>query len=373
MTSATLGEKVTARQSIRQRKPPAKFDPSVKQETAPTVTDTKVQIKSENDASSSTNTSTVPIDKKPKNTKKAKSVTTKSPITKKTPAAKKTRDTKKTATTKKTSTVKKQPANPETGAAKKKPRAKKDRVVESLATEEEISLLPKLRGKIERVRREKLFVMSRNSISPTHETFEVIGSTGNLYKVNIGSRLSCSCRDFIHRRTHCKHILMILLKMFRLHPSSPVFTTMNPSMNTLRDIFSSCVPDPGSFIPQELKDTIDKKIKGEPAQSDTKTARRPIDTSDCPVCCNEFDEKEIQNILFCRVCGNNIHVECFEMWKKTKVVNITCVYCRSPWEEPVKVTKKLKVGNEGYVNFRQELGLSETRDTSTYRDFPGNR
>ncbi|ORZ21364.1 hypothetical protein BCR42DRAFT_407403 [Absidia repens] len=368
MTSTTLGGKVTVRRSTRQRKAPANFDPSLKQQAAPTGSDTKDQIKSESDATSSANVSTTRIDEKPKNAKKAKSVTKKSPITKKAPATKKRSAVKEKLANPKTATIKKT-----TTAAEKQKKSKKAKVVKSLATYEEISLLPQLRGKIERLKREKLFVMSRSPLGPTEEEFEVIGSTGNLYMVLIGSQLSCTCRDFLHRRAHCKHILTILLKVFRLHPSSPIFTTLYPSLNTLHEIFSSRVPDPASFIPQELKAIIDRNIKSGPAQSGTKTARRPIDTSDCPVCCDEFDDTKIQDILFCRVCGNNIHAECFEMWKKTKLANITCVYCRSPWEEPVEVINKLKIGNEGYINLRQELGLPEKRDTSTYRAFPANR
>jgi hypothetical protein len=35
--------------------------------------------------------------------------------------------------------------------------------------------------------------------------------------------------------------------------------------------------------------------------------RRPLDSSDCPVCCDEFDEASVDGIVFCIVCGNNIH------------------------------------------------------------------
>ncbi|SAL99288.1 hypothetical protein [Absidia glauca] len=252
--------------------------------------------------------------------------------------------------------------------AKAKAPKKSKPVIESLITEEEADLLPEMRGRIERARREKIYVVSRNPINSTTEEFTVTGSTGNLYSVKIGPSTSCSCRDFIHRRRHCKHILVILLKMFHLHPSSPIFRTIKPSQNVLRDIFSTCIPDPTALVPEALKALIDKKMHGEPVNVEIKTERRPLDSSDCPVCCDEFDEAKVDGIVFCIVCGNNIHKICFETWKRTRGANVTCVFCRSPWEDPFAPKKPLPLSrnHEGFVNFGMELGLSNKRDTSTY-------
>ncbi|CAO3588061.1 unnamed protein product [Absidia cylindrospora] len=232
-----------------------------------------------------------------------------------------------------------------------------------------------MRGRIERARREKIYVMSRKSVSHVEQEFEVTGSTGNLYTIHIGPQLSCACVDFRYRRRHCKHILMILLKLFHLPPSSPIFHTLRPSQSVLRDIFSSCIPDPTALIPEELKALIDKKLHGETEKTDIKTQRRSLDSSDCPVCCDSFEEQAIIDILFCLVCGNNIHKTCFDMWKSTRGSNVSCVYCRSPWEDlgASKKKKKLSVNDEGFTNFGQELGLSGVRDSTTYRDFPHRR
>ncbi|KAI8097615.1 uncharacterized protein BX664DRAFT_258347, partial [Halteromyces radiatus] len=221
-----------------------------------------------------------------------------------------------------------------------------------------------MRGRIERARREKLFVISRNPKDSTKEEFQVTGSTGNLYTVKIGPILSCSCADFRYRRRHCKHMLMILLKMFSLPATSPIFQTMTPSHDVLRQIFSTCAPDPSTLIPEELKIMIDKKLNGEPNVLIFYLIRRSLDSSDCPVCCDEFKEEAILDILFCRVCGNNIHKTCFNMWKSTRQHDVTCVYCRSPWEDPAASKKKgknIKLNHEGFVNFGVELGLSDVR------------
>jgi hypothetical protein len=44
-------------------------------------------------------------------------------------------------------------------------------------------------------------------------------------------------------------------------------------VKVLRDIFSTCIPDPTALVPEALKALIDKKIHGEPADVEIKTAR----------------------------------------------------------------------------------------------------
>jgi hypothetical protein len=46
----------------------------------------------------------------------------------------------------------------------------------------------------------------------------------------------------------------------------------------------------------------------------------------------EFEEE----LVWCKAaCGQNFHKECFEQWKRSKHGGrVTCVYCRSEWQEP---------------------------------------
>eukprot|EP00439_Symbiodinium_sp_Y106_P032130 s1128_g3.t2 len=46
--------------------------------------------------------------------------------------------------------------------------------------------------------------------------FHVLGSTGNVYTVHIGTKPSCDCPDFLKGRGPCKHILFIWLRVLRL-------------------------------------------------------------------------------------------------------------------------------------------------------------
>ncbi|OLP84409.1 hypothetical protein AK812_SmicGene34728 [Symbiodinium microadriaticum] len=46
--------------------------------------------------------------------------------------------------------------------------------------------------------------------------FHVLGSTGNVYTVNVGTKPSCDCPDFLKGRGPCKHILFIWLRVLQL-------------------------------------------------------------------------------------------------------------------------------------------------------------
>jgi hypothetical protein len=44
-------------------------------------------------------------------------------------------------------------------------------------------------------------------------------------------------------------------------------------VKVLRDIFSTCIPDPTALVPEALKALIDKKMHGEPVNVEIKTER----------------------------------------------------------------------------------------------------
>jgi SWIM zinc finger len=50
----------------------------------------------------------------------------------------------------------------------------------------------------------------------TTTTFVVLGTTGNVYHVNIDRLSRCSCPDFQSKGLHCKHIFFVLLKVLRV-------------------------------------------------------------------------------------------------------------------------------------------------------------
>ena len=69
-------------------------------------------------------------------------------------------------------------------------------------------------------------------------------------------------------------------------------------------------------------------------------------------------------VVFCRVCGNNLHNECFQKWANSKKGNVTCPYCRSEW-------KTEQTDKAGYLNLKE---FSASRDDEqTLEDLYGER
>ncbi|KAK4519506.1 Elongation of fatty acids protein 2 [Mucor velutinosus] len=261
----------------------------------------------------------------------------------------------------------------------------KSRIIYKLPPEASIYLDDAMRGRILRAMKQRMFVMSRE-LSPqddTIENFEVIGSIGNTYTVTIGNVISCSCMDHIIRRTHCKHILMVLLKVYRLGLDSPMFQSLRTSNeDRLRARSGGRNVDHSVLVPTAIREKILKLTTGHSEAHSTEQVneRRPLDTSDCPICFEEFEQAKINLIDYCKVCGNNIHQECFNMWKASKGRDVTCVYCRAQWVSPnanngatKKSARQLDSAHrfEGRANFAQELGMERKRDTSTYKTYRG--
>ncbi|RCH77563.1 hypothetical protein CU098_002224, partial [Rhizopus stolonifer] len=242
-----------------------------------------------------------------------------------------------------------------------------------------------MKGRVLRAMKQKMFVLSRELVSndDSSESFEVLGSIGNNYTVTISSTIKCTCMDYSIRRKHCKHILMVLLKVYRLPCDSPLFKSLSTDSAERLHARRFCQQvDPSVLVPPEARERIMKLMYGEAQTlSDTGEAeRRPLDTSDCPVCFEEFEQENINDIDYCKICGNNIHKGCFTMWASSKGSNVTCVYCRSKWVQ-AQASGSAKFNGRhldrahnierGFANFAQELGIDTERDTSTYKNHRG--
>lgn len=190
--------------------------------------------------------------------------------------------------------------------------------------------------------------------------------------------------DYRIRRRHCKHILMVLLKVYRLPFNSPLFLKLSTQKEErIMARSTGNVVDPSILVPLEVRNKIlSLTYEGHPDVDPQEQAqRRPLETSDCPICFEEFEQEKIATIDFCMVCGNNIHQECFNMWKASKGSNVSCVYCRSKWVSPSSNTagpSKRSLHalgadhiNEGVANFAKELGITRQRDTSSYKTYRG--
>ncbi|KAJ9297936.1 hypothetical protein DTO271G3_4157 [Paecilomyces variotii] len=184
--------------------------------------------------------------------------------------------------------------------------------------------------------------------------FDMVGTTGNIYRVTIGKVPSCSCPDASKRSDLCKHIIYVLVNVLKA-PEHLQYQLAFLS-SELREIFQGA---PSSS-------------KEDASAEDTAGKRKPVE-GDCPICFMEFDPKT-EEIVWCKAaCGNNVHKVCFRRWAMTQRANgVRCVYCRSDWQADEKglelatLLQHGRVNDDGYVNVADQLGISGERDYSTY-------
>ncbi|MCJ1444911.1 MAG: hypothetical protein MMC23_005414 [Stictis urceolatum] len=212
----------------------------------------------------------------------------------------------------------------------------------------------------ERATSQRMFVISRSrgpDADLPAETIELAGTTGNIYTVTISKTPSCTCPD-AKKGNQCKHIIYALTLILKA-PSHLQYQLAFLSTE-LQEIFSTAPPIPSA--------------DGD-ADPENPRNRKPVE-GDCPICFTEFEEGE--DVVWCKAaCGNNIHQSCFEQWAKSRAgKEVRCVYCRTAWageDESVKrilgVKERGMRNGEGYVNVAGELGLSGSRDYSTYHQF----
>ncbi|PYH41846.1 RING finger protein [Aspergillus saccharolyticus JOP 1030-1] len=182
-------------------------------------------------------------------------------------------------------------------------------------------------------------------------SFDIVGTTGNLYKTTIGKVPTCNCPD-ARKGNQCKHICYVLINALKA-PADLQYQL--------------------AFLSSELREIYNgSSLSKERPTKDNAGNRKPIE-GDCPICFMEF-EPEMEDIVWCRAaCGNNIHKTCFQQWVATQQTQgLRCVYCRSPWQPDTEnvdveeLSRQGKVSHDGYVNVARHFGLSGRRDVSSY-------
>lgn len=179
----------------------------------------------------------------------------------------------------------------------------------------------KQRGKTQNI----YLVESRYNDSVEKREYVVLGSTGNVYTVEISICPTCTCPDYMTRGKRCKHIYFILTRVMKITVQNEDKEFYLPE--DLMVMFCN-VPD----VLNNIMVDSSKKIKYEKLKINKKTGevpRRDLDDI-CPICLDELDEGD-EPIEYCKYsCGKPIHTVCFEMWSKKKGTQ-ECVFCRSPW------------------------------------------
>jgi Ring finger domain len=200
-----------------------------------------------------------------------------------------------------------------------------------------------------------MIVISRtrhqNSGDPPSEDIDIVGSTGNIYRVTISHQPTCTCPDS-SKGNECKH------KVYALHTVLKAPENLQYQLallsSELNEIFEGAPPMPANTATAEDQDGKRKPTDGE-----------------CPICYFELEGQE-EDLVWCKAaCGNNMHKTCFEQWAASqKGQTVKCVYCRTPWEMSKEDLEKIKkmgeMTAEGYVNVAGHFGMSGARDYSSY-------
>ncbi|KAJ6000826.1 RING finger domain protein [Penicillium waksmanii] len=252
-------------------------------------------------------------------------------------------------------------------------------------------------------------------------SFDVVGSTGNLYKTTIKQDPYCDCPDGA-KGNQCKHICygesmypqfrirqllfnqslslcrtallcLISCSILLLMASEVLVHALKaPAHLQYQLAFLSSVRSngycqssmtharwPRTQLTYSLTQELCEILRGSslsltrpaPSAEENNGNRKPVD-GDCPICFQEMIEAT-EKIVWCKAaCGNNLHKQCFDQWaaasRTSSSAGIRCVYCRSSWKSDaadinVQSIRKnnANTGPEGYVNMASEFGLSTER------------
>jgi len=169
------------------------------------------------------------------------------------------------------------------------------------------------------------------------------------HRVVIGEVHSCSCR---RAERPCEHVLFVLLKVFRVPPTSPLLVRRGLTDAQLDEVVMGRAP---------ARRMRRGPAATRPASATTAptcaaaTARRSVSSGDdCPICMESLADESRGRLDWCRDasgCGKSVHRRCLQVWAKHHRRNsatataadaapgaapdapLPCPWCRAPWGE----------------------------------------
>ncbi|RHZ55853.1 hypothetical protein Glove_410g110 [Diversispora epigaea] len=190
-------------------------------------------------------------------------------------------------------------------ANRKRKAAKKRKRNEKRAARHIIDCSNFTKRRIERAMNEPMYMIGYEEINQTHRKYSVLGPTGEVYTTDIKKILSCTCPDF-QKGFHCKHILFILLRILNADPNSDLIYQKALKEKELKLIFNNSpnITIPSDGIVEQLKAIASKDQRN----------RRLID-GNCTCCFEPLGNQKV--LIWCKSCGNNLHLDCFTEWEKS--------------------------------------------------------
>ena len=180
--------------------------------------------------------------------------------------------------------------------------------------------------------------------------FTIVGASGNIYKVLIGSTIECDCPDkSIHISgnvydptgiKHCKHIFFIKQKVFKIPLEHEMLCRLG-----FKEWERKYMKLHANFGAEMASPTIREILLHNGTSNIT-----PKTDETCAICCEELEN---QDNVFCEVsCRSGLHRSCFETMKQ-HTPELKCPTCRIPWVENAdKNTQKIIVKDKEYVSIK---------------------
>ncbi len=160
-----------------------------------------------------------------------------------------------------------------------------------------------MEDRINRALKQKMYLLDIKDNS-----YVVEGSSGVNYLINLSDKkATCNCQDFIRRRLMCKHIMFILIRVYK----NNIF-----NYSVYQNFTSMC----------NSKLLYKEKLYKENVLENTENTENTVSIEQCLICFENTDK----NSTKCKTCVTVCHNSCLNIWLKNKN---TCPMCRSIWKK----------------------------------------
>jgi len=182
----------------------------------------------------------------------------------------------------------------------------------------------KSRGKTQKI---YLVMTHEYTMNVLERSYEVMGTTGNVYNVCIKTSPTCTCPDYETRQKRCKHIYFVLSRIMKVQPEQE---DIEEYTNDDLEYMFDHVP----HITENLRVNADKiaHFKALKKNGNGEVTMKQIGEDDvCPICLDDMYECN-DVITYCKYsCGHAIHEDCFTRYSDHRNEIVKCLYCQKPW------------------------------------------
>jgi hypothetical protein len=217
------------------------------------------------------------------------------------------------------------------------------------------------KDRIKRALSQRMFLIDSKINSEVERSYKVLGSTGNVYDVDIGLIPKCSCPDFL-KGNLCKHVVFVLCRVLHQEPKSALIYQNALLTSELREIFALS-DSKGVLFNVQASISVKKAAAAasgdavEEVEESAQPDRKP--QGDCSICFEDMTGAT-EKTISCMTCKNFLHSVCLETWLRSAAMK-SCPYCRSPWHQGSSACHSSSEGHEGYVNLASVAGMSSSR------------